>query len=69
MAGEVTRASDLPELLRVSEVAAALGLSVSATKRIPADELPYLRVARRGDRRYTLDAVRAYREARRVDGR
>lgn len=69
MAGEVTRASELPDLMRVAEVATALGLSVSATKRIPADQLPYLRVARRGDRRYTVDAVRAYLEARRVDGR
>lgn len=67
MAEEVTKAEGLPALLPVATVAAALGLSVSATKRIPADELPFLRVARRGDRRYTTEAVRAYLEARRVD--
>ena len=65
---EVTKEEEeLPTLLPVAGVAAALGLSVSATKRIPPEELPYLRVARRGDRRYTTDAVRAYLEARRVD--
>lgn len=52
--------------LRVAEVAAALGLSVSGTKKIPPKDLPYTRVARRGDRRYLVDDVRAYLEARRV---
>lgn len=66
MAGaEVT----MPVYLKVAEAAAMMGLSVSGVKRIPPEELPYTRVARRGDRRYHVDDVRRYLAARRVDGR
>lgn len=53
-------------LLSVGEVAAFLGLSTSATKRIPPRELPYSRVGARGDRRYSKTDVSAYVESRRV---
>jgi len=55
--------------LKVAEAAAAMGLSVSAVKRISPADLPYTRVASRGDRRYHVDDVRRYLAARRVDGR
>jgi len=53
--------------LKVAEAARIIGLSVSAVKRIPPADLPYIRVASRGDRRYAPADVRAYLEARRVD--
>jgi hypothetical protein len=55
--------------LKVAAAAAMIGLSVSAVKRIPPIDLPYTRVAKRGDRRYRHSDVIAYLEARRVDGR
>lgn len=59
--------AEVKPYLKVAEAAAAMGLSVSAVKRIPPADLPYTRVASRGDRRYRPEDVRAYLEARRVD--
>jgi hypothetical protein len=56
----------LPVTLRPQEVARWLGLHVNTVKHIPPAQLPYYRVGSRGDRRYLLDDVRAYREARTV---
>lgn len=52
-------------MLSAQEVAAALGLSVAATKRIPPAQLPYSRVGARNDRRYAPADVQAYVAARR----
>ena len=49
-----------------SEVAMLLGVHVNTVKRIPTDLLPYFRATERGDRRYRLDDVQTYIEARSV---
>lgn len=59
------RADD--ELVDVAEVARRLGLHANTTKRVPAKDLPFFRVNKRGDRRYRLGDVRAYLAARRVE--
>jgi excisionase family DNA binding protein len=46
------------------EVAKYLGIHVNTVKRIPACELPYMRVTNRGDRRYHPEDVQAYIDQR-----
>jgi hypothetical protein len=53
-------------LLTASEVADALRLHVNTVKRIPVDQLPYVRIVARGDRRYQLADVHAYLERRKA---
>ena len=50
--------------LSVREVARHLGVHPNTVKRIPARELPFFRVTRRGDRRYRLEDVEHYIQAR-----
>jgi len=50
----------LTPALRARQAADALGLSVNALKRIPAEQLPFFRVVRRGDRRYRREDLAAY---------
>lgn len=52
--------------LNVTETAQALGLHNNTVKRIPASELPYMRVVARGDRKYWFEDVNAYIERRMV---
>jgi excisionase family DNA binding protein len=52
--------------LTATEAAERLGIHNNTAKRIPPDELPYFRVAARGDRRYRLEDVEAYIERRMV---
>lgn len=59
--------ADPGRLLSVPELAEYLGLSRSATKRIPPAELPFSRVGSRGDRRYQSVDVDRYVAARRVE--
>lgn len=54
--------------LNVTETAQALGLHNNTVKRIPADELPYLRATSRGDRRYWWGDINAYIQRRMVRG-
>jgi len=49
--------------LLVHEVADLLGVHQNTVKRLP---IPYFRVGSRGDRRYEVRDVLAYKEARRV---
>ena len=53
---------DDDEMLKVSDVIKLLHCHRNTVKRIPRDELPYWRLGKRGDRRYTLEDVRAYIE-------
>lgn len=55
-----------PMILPV-EVARELGVHVNTVKRIPAAELPFVRISSRGDRRYRRADVEAYLAARRVE--
>lgn len=52
--------------LRPSEVGMLLGMHWKTIKNLPPAELPYIRVNRRGDRRYSLADVEAYIAERRV---
>lgn len=54
------------ELLRVREVSRHLGVHVNTVKRIPPRDLPYMRVNRRGDRRYHPKDLQAYIDRRTV---
>lgn len=49
-------------LLTAREVADALGVHYNTVKRLPRDELPYVRAVSRGDRRYHPAHVEAYVE-------
>jgi hypothetical protein len=49
-----------------AEAANLIGVHVNTVKRIPAREMPYHVISRRGDRRYRIEDVRAYIEARAV---
>lgn len=46
--------------LTVTQVSVMLGIHNNTVKKIPPTELPYFRVASRGDRRYLLEDIRAY---------
>lgn len=48
------------EWMRATDVAKRLGVHVNTVKRLPADDLPYLRLNRRGDRRYRREDVERY---------
>lgn len=52
--------------LTAREVSRHLGVHVNTVKRIPARELPYFRVTRRGDRRYEIEDVERYIDKRRA---
>ncbi len=52
--------------LTVREVCAHLGVHPNTVKRIPARELPYMRVTNRGDRRYHPEDVQSYIDRRTV---
>lgn len=54
-------------LLSAPELARRLGIGLAAAKRIPASELPYVRVNSRGDRRYQAKDVDAFLARRRVE--
>lgn len=54
-------------LLSLGEVAALLGISVAAARRIPAGELPFSRITARNDRRYERADVVRYVDSRKVD--
>ena len=54
------------EILTVREVCAYLGVHPNTVKRIPACELPYMRIGSRGDRRYHPDDLQAYIDRRTV---
>jgi excisionase family DNA binding protein len=62
------RLRDLDECgsLTVSEAARALGVDKITLRQWPPDELPYVRVGPRRDRRYRVADVAAYIDARRV---
>lgn len=47
-------------LLTVRDVAGLLRIHANTVKRIPRDELPYMRIVARGDRRYRPEDVEAY---------
>ena len=51
--------------LSVRQLAALLSVHPNTLKRIPANELPYVRLGRRGDRRYDPDDVAKYLAAHR----
>lgn len=55
-----------PELMTPMEVAVRLAVHANTVKRIPADELPYMRFGHRGDRRYRPADVSLYIEQRMV---
>jgi hypothetical protein len=46
--------------LRVGEVALTLNVHINTVKRIPPSDLPFFRVASRGDRRYRIEDVMEY---------
>lgn len=50
-------------LLSCKEVALLLGLHTNTVKRLSPGTLPYVRVVKRGDRRYRPSDVQAYLEA------
>lgn len=53
---------------KVQEVADYLGIHANTVKRISPEELPYVKVVSRGDRRYDPRDVERYRAARWVLG-
>ena len=54
----------MTDVLTAREVAKLLHCHRNTVKDIPQEELPYCRLGTRGDRRYTLEDVRAYIESR-----
>ena len=46
--------------LSARHVAQMLDVHVNTVKRIPIEDLPYFRLAARGDRRYVLSDVKAF---------
>lgn len=64
----MSKAPSKPEScwLSVNETAEVLGVHNNTVKRIPASELPYMRVVARGDRKYWFEDVNAYIERRMV---
>jgi hypothetical protein len=46
--------------MTAAEVAQMIGIHLNTLKKIPALELPYYRIGRRGDRRYRFGDVEAY---------
>jgi hypothetical protein len=63
MAEQVAAAIELD----VSDVASMLRLHPQSVKKIPAKELPFTRINKRGDRRYARADVEAYLAARREE--
>lgn len=53
--------------LTVSDVGEMLNLGNAAVKRIPASDLPYWRIGRRGDRRYSILDLQRYLENHKVN--
>jgi hypothetical protein len=52
--------------LSVEDSAEMIGVHPHTVKRIPPEQLPYMRIGSRGDRRYRITDVKAYIEARMV---
>jgi len=52
--------------LTAREVALYMGVHLNTVKRLPASDLPFTRVVRRGDRRYHIEDVDSYLERRTV---
>lgn len=50
------------------QIAEMLNIHMNTVKRIPPKDLPYIRVVRRGDRRYKVEDVNKYIEERTVNG-
>jgi hypothetical protein len=59
------REGDMVGDLTIGEAARALGVDKNSVRAWPADELPYHRIGRRGDRRYRAVDVAAYAASRR----
>lgn len=55
-----------PEWLSAEETAAMLGVHMNTVKRVPPEQLPYMRIGRRGDRRYRITDIETYIEMRTV---
>jgi len=54
------------EWLSVAQTADHIGLHANTLKRISPEQLPYMRVTPRGDRRYRIEDVEGYIESRMV---
>ncbi len=52
--------------MSAADVAKMLNVHNNTIKRIPPDELPYIRIGHRGDRRYRTEDVLAYLKRNRV---
>jgi hypothetical protein len=55
-----------PWWLSAEETAAMLGVHMNTVKRIPPEQLPYMRIGSRGDRRYRITDIETYIEMRTV---